>query len=244
MKKLIVILLALLPLFAMAQRENADIRAGNTAWGRGDYKSAEIAYRNALQINGESTAALSNLASSLHRQNQDSIAIGLWQKIASNKELSQGELSAASYNAATAMLKAHKADPSKLDAAIEGFKESLRRNPNDRDAKYNLAYAQKLKQDGDGGGGGDDQKKNQENQDQNKDQQNQDQKDKNQDQKDQKDQDEKQDEQSQAQPEKPKSRADAERMADAIQRAENQTKEKVDKEKKEKAIVGVGGKSW
>lgn len=247
MRKLILLIFCALPLVAVAQKENADIRAGNAAWATGDYKNAEIAYRNALQINGESIAALSNLASALHKQNQDSVAVGLWQKIADNKLLPLGELSAANYNAATTLLKAHKVDPSKLDVAIEGFKQALRQNPNDRDAKFNLAYAQKLKQDGDGGGGGNDDKNQDQNQDQKNDQQNQDQKqdpkqdpkDQNKDNKDKKDQ-----EQQEQQADKPESRADAEKMADAIQRAEDRTKEKVDKEKKEKAAVGVGGKSW
>lgn len=237
MKKIVIVILSLLPLVASAQKENADIRAGNAAWGKGDYKNAEIAYRNALQINGESYVAKSNMASALYRQDQNSDAIAMWQKIAENKELGKTELSGVNYNAGTAMLKERQSDPKMIDSAIESFKQALRLNPNDRQAKYNLAYAQALKNDQGGGGGG----KDQQNQDQN---QNQDQQQNQQDQKQDKDQQDQQKQEEQQQAQKPQSKADAERMADAIQRAEERTKEKVEKEKEKRAVVGTGGKSW
>lgn len=239
MKKIILAFLSLLPLVASAQKENADIRAGNAAWEKGDYKNAEISYRNALQINGDSYAAKSNMASALYRQEQNADAIAMWQKIAQSKELGKAELSDANYNAGTAMLKERQADPKQLDAAIESFKQALRLNPNDRQAKYNLAYAQALKNDQNGGGGQNDQQNQDQNQNQNQDQQ-QNQKDQQQN----KDQQNKDQQEQQQQAEKPQSKADAERMADAIQRAEERTKEKVEKEKEKRAVVGGSGKNW
>ncbi len=56
--------------------------------------------------------------------------------------------------------------------AVDAFKESLRRNPNDQDAKYNLVYAKKmLDQHGNGGGGGQQNQQNQQQQNQNQQQQ-------------------------------------------------------------------------
>jgi hypothetical protein len=53
-------------------------------------------------------------------------------------------------------------DRQTLTRALEACKQSLRLNPNDSDAKFNLAYIQKLLEDdpGDGGGGGNDPRQN------------------------------------------------------------------------------------
>jgi tetratricopeptide (TPR) repeat protein len=56
-----------------------------------------------------------------------------------------------------------------IDESIESYKEALRRNPNDLDTKYNLAYAQMLKKQQE------QQQQQQQNQQQNQDQQDQDQ---------------------------------------------------------------------
>lgn len=228
----------------MAQSENSDIRDGNSEFKDGNYTNAEVMYRSALQQNGSSYAAMSNLGNALFRGEQYTQAAEAWAKVTQDESLTKDEVAAAFYNKGTAELVERK-----LDEAIESFKSSLRLNPNDQQTKYNLAYAQKLKQDGDGGGGGDDDQEqnedqNQDQQDQNQDQ-NQDNQDQNQDQQDQnKNPEDKDDKNQQQQPQKPESRADAERMAEAIQRAEDKTKEKVDKQKAEEA-VGIGnGKNW
>lgn len=235
-----IVLFAFIANDAVAQRENSDIRNGNKEFSSGNYTNAEVLYRSALQQNGASEAAMSNLGSALFREEQYSDAAAAWAKVTENAELSAKDVAGAYYNKGNAELAERK-----LDEAIESYKNSLRRNPNDQNAKYNLAYAQALKQDGDGGGGGDDDQDQDQDQDQKEDQQDQDQQDQKEDPQEQDDKDDKEDkgEQEQQQGEKPESRADAERMADAIQRAEDRTKEKVEKERAKAVEVG-GGKSW
>ena len=71
----------------------------------------------------------------------------------------------------------------KTDLAIESFKEALRKNPNDDDARFNLAYAQMKENE-------DQENKDQENEDQeNKDQENEDQENKDQENEDQENKD-------------------------------------------------------
>lgn len=130
-------------------------------------------------------------------------------------------------------------------AAIDAYKSSLRNNPNDMDAKYNLVYAQKMaKTHGNGQGGGqsneqkqqDQQNKQNQGNNQNKDQQNKDQDNKQQQQQQQQgsqgDKKEK-GEESSAQREQ---RAAMMRQLDALQQNERQTQQKmmIEKSKEDK----------
>ncbi len=228
-----------------AQRENGEIRSGNDLYVEGDYKSAEVAYRSALQINADSYSALSNLGASLFRQGLSADAEEIWGRAAqllAKDSLKVDKISEVLYNIGNAQLAQRMDDQTKLDAAIESYKQSLRLNPSFEKARYNLAYAQALKQDDDGGGGQDDQ--NQDNKDNEDNQENQD-KDNKEDNQDKQDKDNKEDEQqNQESDSKPKSRIEAERMADAIQRAEDRTKQKVDREREREAVGTSSTKSW
>jgi tetratricopeptide (TPR) repeat protein len=135
--------------------------------------------------------------------------------------------------------------------AIEAFKQSLRLNPGDMDAKSNLAYAQKMleNEQQDQQNQGQNQDQNQNNNDQNKDQnQNQDQdknddqnKDQNQDKNDDQNRDQQQNPNQDQQNDQNQPRQDnkdqkispeaAEQMLQAIQAQEDETQEKVKKEK-------------
>lgn len=224
MKRLIVIMVSLLPFAAFAQAERSEIRDGNKLYQSGDYKGAEVKYRSALQTNGDSYQAMSNLGSALFKQKLSADAQSIFQKVVEQSaEMEPQALAAAHYNLANSYLQERK-----LDEAIESYKNALRITPNDDMARFNLAYAQKLKkEDENKGGGGQNQNQNQ-NQDQNQDKN----KDKN-----------KKDEQQQQQQPKPESRQDADRILNALQDAENRTKEKVDKSKEKGAPV-TGNKQW
>jgi tetratricopeptide (TPR) repeat protein len=99
-------------------------------------------------------------------------AADAWTAIAADSLAPAPMISAASYNLGNVALVGQQ-----IDAAIEAYKQALRLQPDDMEAKYNLAYAQKMKQEQeqnedenrdeqqDGGGGQNDQ-----NEDQNKDQ--------------------------------------------------------------------------
>lgn len=247
---------------ASAQKypERKEIRQGNKLYEKGDYPGAELSYLRALEAKPGSVEATANLAGALYKQGRYEEAAGAAGKAA--RDSTAGEYaSGAFYNEGNAWFQQRK-----LEEAIEAYKNALRRNPYDQQAKFNLAYVQKLlEKDKNGGGGGGQNDRNQD-QDPNKDQ-NQN-KDRNQDQNSEQNPDQNQgrddrqrpgdpdpgegspnpDRQKPDQPagESPQpggmSPQQAEQMLDAMQGAEDNTKKKVDAQK----VRGVGrsGKNW
>lgn len=139
----------------------------------------------------------------------------------------------------------------KIDESIEAYKKALRENPNDLDTKYNLAYAQMLKNQQEEQQDQEQQQDQDQDQDQNQDQnQNQDQQDQqqNQDQSQNQDrnqdQDQNQDQQQQQQPPPKISQQDAEQLLQALQNDERDIQEKVKKEQAEKARKSKSEKEW
>ena len=187
-----------------------------------------------------------------------SIAEQTMQQAAADSLRADTERAEAFYNLGNAQFKQQK-----YQEALESYKQSLRLNPSDMEAKYNYAYTKRLLDENkDGGGGGGDQNKDQ-NQDQNKDQNQNDQSQQNPDQKgDQKDQkgdpkdqqgDQKQnpqegkgdkedqgDQQGQPTP-SGISPQEQQQMLDAIQAQEDKTQEKL---KEKQGVVVRGKKNW
>lgn len=241
----ILLALMLLPLSAMAQRENAGIRSGNSYYRDGKFNDAVKEYTGSLIINEKAYKAGYNLGNALFGLESYDKAIEQWQStLESGEELPVDAQKQLHFNIGNGYLASRHENPQAIDAAIESFKNALRLDPSDEIARYNLAYAQALKQDDDGGGEGEDNQDQNQNQDQDQQGDKEQKQDQNQDQNDNQNQDKNQDKQDQQQQQKPQSRSDAERMADAIQRAEDATKEKVDKENAEEAVVMGNGKNW
>ena len=141
--------------------------------------------------------------------------------------------SAGYYNLGNSLLKANK-----FPESIDAYKSSLKLNPNNKEAKYNLSYAQDLlkqqqeqqkkqQQDKDK----QDQNKDKNKQDQKKDQKDQkDQKDNNSDQK--KDQNDKQDQKQQQQPQKQEiSKDDAQRLLNSLPMMKKMSRKKLNLQK-------------
>ncbi len=153
---------------AVAQSERSLIRQGNQKYHQDEYALAEIDYRKATEKNNSKTAPIANfnLANSLYKQGRYEEAATQFEQI-SKTGTDKDYQSNAFYNMGNALLKAKK-----IPESIEAYKNALRRNPNHQDAKYNLAYAQKLKEQEE------EQKQEQQNQDQEQqqDQQNEEQK--------------------------------------------------------------------
>lgn len=226
-------ILMLMPLGAMAQKERGDIRSGNKNFENGNFSAAEVDYKRALSKDQTSLPAYFNLGGAVYKQNRYDEAEKLYKSLG-EMPLDSVTRAQTMYNMGNSQLSARNVSPEKLDQAIESYKQSLRLNPNDMDAKFNLAYALKLKQE----------REKDQNKDQDKDQkqdQKQDQKDQQQDQKDQ-NKDQKQDQQQQQQQQ---NQQDNERTLKAIQAAEDKTKRQMDERKeKEGVVVGRGAKNW
>ncbi len=226
---------------AMAQKmpERSLIRKGNRTYDRGDYVSAEARYRNAIGKDSTSFAAHFNLGDALYRQGRFEEATAISGGLAQLPGASREDLAKSFYNTGNALLQQRK-----LEEAIEAYKNSLRLDPSDQEAKFNLAYAKKLLEKDQNNDKQDQQDKNDKQNQGGGGDQNQDQKDQNQSQGGGGDQD-KQDQQNQ-QGQQPRSgnmsKEEAERMLQAIQGNEDETRKKVD-ESKAKAMP-KSNKNW
>ncbi len=124
---------------AYAQSDVQQLRKGHTAYQQGEYAIAEQYYNRAA--NGKLAAqAFFNTAAAQYQQQQYDKATQNATQAA--QQLDKPTIRAnAYYNAANALLKAQKTTES-----IAAYKNALRQNPNDADAKYNLSYALKQQQ--------------------------------------------------------------------------------------------------
>lgn len=135
MKQLMTILLLLCSLLAQSQKANNEIIKGNTAYKKGDFKAAEDAYDAALKIDAKNSTALFNKANALQKQGKLAEAAKQYQaafQYAKNNYLQAQSL----YNKGVA-----EARQKQWQQAASSFKESLRLNPSDTDARDNLQKA-------------------------------------------------------------------------------------------------------
>ena len=264
MRKYFVFIVAALTVLvqeASAQRypERSEVRKGNRAYEREDYGRSIERYTRAAELAPESFEAQYNLANALFRTQAYDKAAEIFGALAADSLRTLQDRADAFYGLGDAQLAQQQ-----LKEALESFKNVLRINPDDDEARFNYAYTKKILKD----------QQNQQNRQNQQDQQNQDQ---NQDQnqngqgqqnpQDQNGQD-KQDPQNQdgqnqngQNPQNPNDPSDKnpegdggqqprpskispeeqQRMLDAIQAQEDRTQEKL----KEKVPVRVRGKkSW
>src|SRR5687767_12326900 len=133
MKNLFTVLLTFLSFVAVAQTNR--ILQGNQLYKAGQYEQAEIQYRKALEADANNTTAMYNLANALHKQGKHDEAIrinGTLAKIAKDNNMK----SAAYYNQGVSYSKLNN-----LEASIESYKNALRQNPGDQQARENLEKA-------------------------------------------------------------------------------------------------------
>lgn len=168
---------------ADAQVDRKEVRKGNKHFSKENYQEAEIDYKKALVKDSTSLAAQFNLANTYYKlenfpQAQEAI-IAIGDTIANAKNSSD-----IYHNLGNVYLK-----QKQYQQAIEEYKNSLRRNPDDMETKSNLAYAQKMLQNQQNQQNNDqnDDQNNDQNNDQNQDNQNQDNNENQDDQKDQND---------------------------------------------------------
>lgn len=248
---------------ATAQKypERRHIRSGNAQYEKGNYTEAEVSYLRALEKTPDSYEGAFNLSDALYKQKRYEEAAEISGRLAADSL--HGEHAAqAWFNRGNALFQQRK-----LEEALEAYKNSLRLNPDDMETKFNYAYTKKLleknRNDQDQN---QDQDKNQQDKNQNNDQDKNGNDDRN---KDQQQNDDKNDDrndpdndkgENERQPDGQRpddrsgengqqppqqqgmNREEAERMLDAIQGSENDTKKKVDARKAK--TVGSSGKNW
>ena len=224
-------------LFGQMFPERRDLRQGNREYKRENYVEAEARYRNAVSKNGDSYEGHFNMGSAYYKQGRYEEAEQYFQALGQVPYLPE-QWAQTLYNQGNAQVQQYKStyDREKLKQALEAYKQSLRINPDDQQAKFNLAYVQKLleQESGENESGGDGEN----DQDQNDDSQNQgsDQPDPS------SDNTPSEGDGQQPPPEGRMSREEAERMLNAMQGSEDQAREKADKQ--EGVVVRGSGKNW
>lgn len=243
MKRLMILILALASAVTVsAQTDRKEVRAGNRAFRKGDFRKSEIDYRRAVLKDSLSVAAQYNLASSLYRQDDYE---GAQKALSSIAETVSG-IEAAGTKADFYFNQGDVALAQKdYASAVKSFRQSLLLRPDDMDAKENYIYAKEMlrqSQDNQGGQDGDnsqnqDDQNNQDNQDNNQQQNNNNQQQNNQNQQNPQDQ-------NNAAAEGNISRQQARQMLNAIQAKEKETQDKVKKEKAEMLKSRQKEKNW
>ena len=243
MKRLMILILALASAVTVsAQTDRKEVRAGNRAFRKGDFRKSEIDYRRAVPKDSLSVAAQYNLASSLYRQDDYE---GAQKALSSIAETVSG-IEAAGTKADFYFNQGDVALAQKdYASAVKSFRQSLLLRPDDMDAKENYIYAKEMlrqSQDNQGGQDGDnsqnqDDQNNQNNQDNNQQQNNNNQQQNNQNQQNPQDQ-------NNAAAEGNISRQQARQMLNAIQAKEKETQDKVKKEKAEMLKSRQKEKNW
>lgn len=249
-KLLIFALLVVLPVCAFCQqdystkKERNYIREGNELFKEKRYAEAEAAFKKALQENGNSPIAKFNLATTYLKQvnlndtTQNGLLSETQQLLKETASIADPKLASKAYYDLGNIFYNQK----NYAQSIEMYKNALRRNPDDDQARQNLRLAQKQLQNQQN------QQQNQDNKQDNKDQQkqNQDQnKEKNKNGQDQQKPDNQQQKQPQQPPKNGMSKENAEQILQTMQNEEKNTQDKVNKAKMQQMKGGRRtGKQW
>lgn len=203
-------LLLLIPISVSAQKDvRKNVRKGNRAYNKQKFDDAYNFYDKAIQEDPASKEAIFNMGNTLYRQKEWDEAIKHLQRYVELENEDPIKMSAAWHNIGNALLQ-----KKELQKSMEAYKMALRLNPQDDEARYNLAVVQKLIQDNQQEQ--EQQQQQEQNQDQQQDQQNQQQQDQ---------------QQRPEEPEEPEqmSRSNAQQILQAIEQDERETQEKVQK---------------
>ena len=255
MKRLMILILALASAVTVsAQTDRKEVRAGNKAFRKGDFRKSEIDYRKAVLKDSLSVAAQYNLASSLYRQDDYEGAQKALSSIAETVSAVETVGTKADFYFNQGDVALAKKD---YASAVKSFRQSLLLRPDDMDAKENYIYAKEMlrqsqdnqsqdnqsqdnqSQDNQGGQDGD----NSQNQDDQDDQNNNQQQNNDNQQQNHQNQQTPQD-QNNAAAEGNISRQQARQMLNAIQAKEKETQDKVKKEKAEMLKSRQKEKNW
>ena len=135
MKHFMTILLLSAPALLKAQQENNIIQQGNNFYRQQQYDKAESEYEKALQNSPSNKIAKFNLANALIKQDKKADADKLLAElsVSENRTTTRPK---ATYNQGVLLTQ-----QKKLEESIEAYKQTLRLDPNDKEARENLQKA-------------------------------------------------------------------------------------------------------
>ena len=223
---------------AQQMKERGLVRRGNREFRREHFEKSVDSYQRALQHDSTCFEAKYDLASALYRTERYDKAEKTLLSIVGDSTRTEKERGEVAYNLGNTQFAQQK-----YKEALSSYRQAMRCNPNDEDAKFNYAFTKRLIQQ-------QEQQQQQQNQDQNQDQ-NKDNKDNQQDNQNQ------QNEQNQQQPQnqegKDEQQEDGQRpegamtpeqqeaLLQAIQAEEDKTQDKL---KEKKGVLIRGSKNW
>jgi Ca-activated chloride channel homolog len=128
---------------ARAQTSDALIRRGNSFYNKQDYDQSMFNYEKALKKSPGNPDAYFNLGDALYRKNDYEKAAGSYDDVLQSKA-DENTRQSAYYNKGVAMIR-----QKKIDESIDAWKNALRIDPADSNARENLVRAlmEKKKQD-------------------------------------------------------------------------------------------------
>lgn len=135
------IILLLAASASYGQTVRSHVKSGNEAYEKTKFADAEAEYKKALELDPKSLEAQFNLGNAYYKQQRfDEAQRSYGTTIAASQ--SPGGRSMAYYNLGNALFRSNK-----LHESIEAYKQALRLNPADDDARYNYQLAKdRLKQ--------------------------------------------------------------------------------------------------
>ncbi|HEY6504985.1 MAG TPA: tetratricopeptide repeat protein [Chitinophagaceae bacterium] len=118
-----------------AQAADQDIKKGNELYKQQQYEPAAAAYDVALTKDPENKTAMFNRASTTYRLSKFSEAIKSFEDLVANST-ENGDKAKAYYNKGAIL-----SNQKRLEESIEAYKNALRQDPNDKEARENLQKA-------------------------------------------------------------------------------------------------------
>ena len=159
--KIVILLISLLSVVSLSAQKavRKNTKQGNRSYNEQKYEQAAQKFKEAITINPNALVANYNLGNTLYRQNEWDKSIEQQNHYLLIEKDNEQQIAASWHNLGNALL--HKKD---LQKSMEAYKMSLRINPEDDEARYNLAVVQKMIND-------EEEDKEDQKQDQNKDKQ-------------------------------------------------------------------------
>jgi len=135
MKKLLLILFCAPVMVLQAQDKQQYLREGNMYYRQQQYEKAEAAYQKALQADPSGNRVKFNLANTLRQLGKQEEALKAYTELATTAK--EPDIKAGAWYNKGVMLSQQK----KLEESIEAYKQALRLNPEDKEARENLQKA-------------------------------------------------------------------------------------------------------
>ena len=140
MKRILVLLMCFFMHFCFSQNERSMVRDGNKNYNKGLFSESEIDYRKSLSKKRGFEEAQFNLSDALFKQERYDESVDILNNLISTTS-NQDLKSESYYNLGNNFLQQQN-----LEEAVESYKNCLRINPSDEQARYNLSKAMSLMQ--------------------------------------------------------------------------------------------------